>query len=172
MKTLEKEITWTGDGFGASEAITLRFVKREGLVCLYERIKKSGQSDGYEVFTVKVVQEGAPMPGGGVVAETYESYPRGNSFGKTAWQIIGKDKAEEKFQTLLNKANHVEEEATEFTVPVAEFTCGDLADSNEVTYAEAQGFIKENLGKTIKLSRQGRKEGHTRGKPSNFYVKI
>lgn len=176
MKTLEKEIIWTGDGFGAADAITLRQVKREGLVCVYERIKKSGQHDGYEVFVVKIVKEGAPMPGGGTVAETYESYPRANSFGRTAWHLRGMPLVEQRFQELLQKQNQLENDEDEapktFTVPAVEFTCGELAETNAATYAEAQAFIKENLDKVIKFHRQGRKDGQTRGKPSNFYVKI
>jgi hypothetical protein len=176
MKTLEKEIIWTGDGFGEANAITLRQVKREGRVCVYERIKKNGTHDGYEVFTVKVVEAGAPMPGGGVVAETYESYPRANSFGRTAWHLRGMPLVDQRFQELLTKQNALdsddEEAAVALSVPVVEFTCGELAETNSITYAEAQCFIKENLDKTIKLVRTGRKEGQTRGKPSNFYVKI
>ena len=176
MKTLEPEIHWTGDGFGESNAITLKQVKREGRVCIYERFRKCGTSDGYEVFTVKVVEAGAPMPGGGVVAETYESYPRANSFGRTAWHIRGLVNAEKRFQELLQKQVEDESEDEEttvaVTVPAVEFTCGELAESNSITYAEAQAFIKENVGKTIKLHRTGRKEGQSRGKPSNFYVKI
>lgn len=172
MKTLEQSIVWTGDGFGMSDAITLNQVKRSGNVCIYERIKKNGVHDGHEVFVVKVVEEGSPMPGGTFVTETYESYPRTNSFGKTAWHIRPLKAAEVKFQELLDKQNGVELTEEALTIPIVEFTTNDLAEENDVVYAEAQAFIKASLEtNTIKFVREGRKDGQTRGKPSKFFIK-
>ena len=152
---------------------------------------------GYEIFKVKVVKAGTPMPGGGVVAEDYEQWPGDNAFGRTAWHCHSLKWVEKRFDEITNKAlgiveePEIEDEETvetetqptrgrgrpraeipTMTIPTVEFTVGDLAEANNVEYHIASMYVKENVGKLFKLNRTGRKEGTTRGKPSNFYVKI
>jgi hypothetical protein len=108
-------------------------------------------------------------------AKAIVGYQEVKDFGKTAWHM-SKGGAFAKFDELVAKGVADEDEENEVAapviVPVMEFTCGDLAESNGITYAEAQKFLKENIDKTIKIHRTGRKDGQTKGKPSNFYVKI
>lgn len=166
---------WTGDGFSANP-VHLKQVKRTEAVALYERWHNEGQTfNGYEVFVIKKRLKGQPLPGGLFEQEDREVYPSAGQFGKTAWHC-SKGQAFAKFDELVAKGVADEDEENEVTapviVPVMEFTCGDLAESNGITYAEAQKFLKENIDKTIKLHRTGRKDGQTKGKPSNFYMKI
>jgi hypothetical protein len=166
---------WTGDGFSANP-VHLKQVKRTETVALYERWQNKGETfNGYEVFVIKKRLKGQPLPGGLFEEEDREVYPSAGQFGKTAWHMP-KTAAFAKYDELVTKGITDEAEENEpeaaVIVPVIEFTCGDLAESNSITYAEAQKFLKENIDKTIKLHRTGRKDGQTRGKPSNFYVKI
>ena len=166
---------WTGDGF-SSNPVHLKLVKRTATVALYERWHNKGETfNGYEVFVVKMRLKGQPLPGGLFEQEDREVYPACGQFGKTAWHC-SKSSAFAKFDELVavGVAEEAEEneEAVAIVVPVVEFTCGDLAEANGISYAEAQKFLKENIDKTIKLNRQGRKPGVVKGKPSNFYVKI
>lgn len=166
---------WTGDGFSANP-VHLKQVKRTATVALYERWHNEGATQhGYEVFVIKNRFKGQPLPGGLFEEDDREVYPSAGQFGKTAWHC-SKGEAFRRFDELVAKgvaADAEDDEAPKvFTVPVVEFTCGDLATANDATYAEAQSFIKENIDKTIKFIRQGRKAGTTKGKPSNFYAKI
>lgn len=176
MKELPLERVWTGDGRGQSDAVTHTQIKRTADVALYSVTTKTGTVIGYELFIIKKRFKGQPLPGDLFETEDREVYPSSGPFGKTAWNIASLERALKRFDELVAQgvtdAAEEDETETSFTVPVIEFTCGDLAEANSVTYAEAQSFIKENLDKTIKLARTGRKEGQTRGKPSNFYVKI
>lgn len=167
---------WTGDGFSANP-VHLKQVKRTATVAMYERWHDKGTVfKGYEVFAVKMRLKGQPLPGGLFEAEDREVYPSSGQFGKTAWNPANLDRAESRYAELVAKGvaadSDEEETVATITVPVVEFTCKELAETNHMSYAEAQAFIKENIDKTIKFTRQGRTDGQTRGKPSNFYVKI
>lgn len=198
MRTLEEVKIWTGDGLGQQYAVTLTQLKRTPTVALYQRTQKNDAPQGYEVFMVKVVEAGTPLPGGGVVEESYEQYPTANRFGKTAWAPLSLRHAEKIYENLVKglKPCNVDEETDEdetpetptvprvpgqrgrvkgerpqLTVPVMEFTVKELAEANKVDYPVAFTFIKEAIeGKTIKFVRSERRA--TRGKESNIYAKI
>lgn len=95
IKLLEVDKIWTGDGFGASDAILLHQVKRKGNVAIYSvsKEKTPHMIRGYEVFRFKTVLKGTPLPGNLTVDQTYEQYPGSNMFGKTAWAIGGEPEA-------------------------------------------------------------------------------
>ena len=136
---------------------------------------------------------------GGVKIEPAEVYPSNEKWGVTGWtykELLG---AKKRFNSLLGK-NTVQptEENTEETdtvqessnqpetpkrgrpttkvlptmiIPIEEFTCKQLAEKNQVAYIDASNFIRENLGKTLVLTKTAKIENQ-RGKPSNFYKKI
>lgn len=175
MIELPKLKVWTGDGFSANP-VHLKLVKRTATVALYERWHNEGKTfNGCEVFVIKMRLKGQPLPGGLFEAEDREVYPSSGQFGKSAWHLTRKA-AEAKFDELVEKgvtdADEENEVAATVTVPVAEFTCGELAEANGISYGDAQKFLKENIDKTIKLTRTGRRLGIAKGKPSHFYSKI
>lgn len=105
IKPLEIDKIWTGDGFGASDAILLHQVKRTGNVALYSVSKEKTPNliRGYEVFRFKTVLKGTPLPGNLVVDQSYEQYPGTNMFGKTAWSIGTLSVAESTFDRLVKE---------------------------------------------------------------------
>jgi hypothetical protein len=167
-------------------------------VALYQRTQKNGAPQGYEVFMVKVVEAGTPLPGGGVVEESYEQYPTANRFGRTAWAPGSLGHAEKIYANLVEgrkpcdvgeetdgeetpetptvprvpgQRGRVKGERPQLTVPVMEFTVKELAEANKVDYPVAFTFVKEAVeAKTIKFVRSERRAA--RGKESNIYSKI
>ena len=81
MKKLQKEFTANYDKVGNNKFVQLR--KEDG-VAMYERLNMDGTHRIYEVFIVKVVEKGTPLPGGNKVQETYEQYPGCAAFGRYA----------------------------------------------------------------------------------------
>jgi hypothetical protein len=198
MRTLELERVWTGDGRGTQFAVTQTQVKRTDTVALYKITLKNGAPGGYEVFMVKIVEGGTPLPGGGDVEESYEQYPTANRFGRTAWHIGSLEYAEKVYGNLVagRKSSDCDtdaegEDATEvsteprvagqrgrtkgprpqLTVPVMEFSVKELAELNKVEYTVASIFVKESVeSKTIKFVRPERRA--SRGKETNIYAKV
>ena len=100
MKKLEKEFTGNYDRVGMNRFVQLR---KENGVAIYERFNTDDTHRSYEVFIVKVVPKGAPLPNGKVVEESYEQYPGANAFGKTAYDCRTLAQAEERFDQLVQK---------------------------------------------------------------------
>lgn len=170
MKTLELEKIWTGDGYGTTDAITLRQIKRTATAAIYQRFANNGNSQGFEVFTIKVVEAGTPLPGGVVVPETYEQYPTANRFGKTAWHVTNLDKAESIY-VRLNTAPVDGKVFVKFDVPMGEFTAGELAEQNDVEYITASNYIKNSLANnTMRFVREERR--NPKGKASKLYTGV
>ncbi|NBX51168.1 hypothetical protein EBT25_14880, partial [bacterium] len=67
MKKLQKEFTANYDKIGNNKFVQLR---KENGVAMYERLNMDGTHRSYEVFIVKVVEKGTPLPGGNKVQET------------------------------------------------------------------------------------------------------
>jgi hypothetical protein len=97
MKDLEKSFKTNADGSGLQ---TFEQVKRNDIVAVYKRIRDDGTTFGYEVFYIKIVKAGSPLPGGGVVAEDYVSYPGKSAFGKTAYFYPDLNSALAKFDEM------------------------------------------------------------------------
>ena len=72
MKKLQKEFTGNYDKVGMNKFVQLR---KENGVAMYQRFNTDGSPRSYEVFIVKVIPKGAPLPNGKTVEESYESYP-------------------------------------------------------------------------------------------------
>ena len=121
MKQLEKTFVKNCDGYGNH---TFTQIRREGIIAAYRRNRvKDGTPVGYEVFLIKTVKAGSPLPGGGMVAESYEQYPGAAAFGRHAWSISWGPSAEarvnRKFEELLKgeiPVVEVEGEETEIEI--------------------------------------------------------
>jgi hypothetical protein len=101
MKKLQKEFTGNYDKVGMNKFVQ---IKKENNVAIYQRFNTDGTPRSYEVFIVKVVPKGAPLPNGKTVEESYEQYPGANAFGKTAYDCRTIEQAEERFEQLVIKA--------------------------------------------------------------------
>ena len=197
MKTLPLQRLWTGDGRGLASAVTHTQLKRTDTTALYSVTDKRGVIIGYEVFIVKKRLKGQPLPGGLFEEEDREVYPSANSFGRIAWAPANLSEAERRYNELCSPAVKLEAEdeevetvapvvtgeprrrgrqpsnkpAVNLTIPVAEFTVGELAEQNGVQYPIAFMFLKGELEKnTVKLLRT-EKRCVGKGKPSNIYAK-
>lgn len=101
MKILEKTFVMNADKCGNHNFTQVR---REGAICMYRRDRvNEGTLHSVEVFITKTVKAGSPLPGGGQVAEDYEQYPGGSSFGRTAWSTNTIEAGNLIFERLLNK---------------------------------------------------------------------
>jgi len=103
MKKLENQFTMNADKVGNN---IFTQVKREGKVAIYKRSWPDGEVKSYEVFIIKTVEKGSPLPNGKTVEETYESYPGAASFGKTAYDCKTIDRAESRFVELMEKVKN------------------------------------------------------------------
>lgn len=159
MKTLETNFTANADKSGNNRFIQLRKDKN---AAMYRRETLTGNVIGFEVFLFRTVLQGSPLPGGGTVSETYESYPGGKAFGRSAWFIGGhqaEQRANERFNELVNgslktenaaetdetatvsvvKVSKVRTERPKLKWPEGPFSQRELADMN--------GFFGENYKK-------------------------
>jgi len=195
MKLLPTEKIWTGDKLGDVAAVTLTQLKRtppdaKHTAALYKRTTKNGRDDGYEVFIINVVNGGTPLPGGGVVEESYEQYPTSNRFGRVAWSPLSLERAEQIYSDLIkgnkpcNVPNEVDETSEQgnsipvvrvtsvdsLNLPDTEFSTKELAEKNGVGYPVAFIFLKQAIAmKMVKFSREERR--NVKGKPTKLYVK-
>jgi hypothetical protein len=109
MILLEKEKQWTGDGYG-SRPITLRQVKVERFfvppktngVAMYERISNDGTFDGFEVFQIKLSLKGDVLPNGSKVENDKERHPSCSAFGRYAWHILKRERADKVFDSQVS----------------------------------------------------------------------
>ena len=100
MKLLRTDFVANYDKSGDNHFVQ---VKLSDKAAVYSREHIDGTPRGYEVFKIKVVKAGTPLPGGNVVDEDYVQYPGTNAFGRTAWYYHGtfaKSAALHKFEEL------------------------------------------------------------------------
>lgn len=186
MKELQKEFVMNADKCGNH---TFTQVRREKNVALYRRDKvDTGRFQSCEVFFVKVVKAGSPLPGGGTVAEDYEQYPGASAFGRTAWSICGKESdallcANKRFEELLKETSEVETTTDETVIPVIKvsnterralnwpdkpFTQKELAAFNHIdNYKEVYTDLQRALA-SGKIVVSGQRES-TRGKSAKLF---
>lgn len=118
MKKLQKEFTGNFDRVGMNKFVQL---KVENGVAMYERQNMDDTFRSYEVFIVKTVEKGTPLPNGKFVEESYQAYPGCASFGKTAYDCKTIDSAEKRFDELVKKVKDsadAKEEAVKSGKPV------------------------------------------------------
>ena len=176
MITLPQTKRWTGDGFGDTDARIFTLVQRNEKVALFKRtVEKTGRSDGYEVFVVKMRLKGQALPGGLFEQEDREVYPSAGSFGKTAWHIHNLPFAKQRFEDLtLKGAVEAEEEnapAKTYLIPAGDFTTKEFAAANNVEYSEATIWLRENTGTLVLITGERKPPAGTRGKASKTFAK-
>ena len=184
MKKLEKKFTMNADKVGDN---IFTQIKREGDVAIYERAWPDGRIKGYEVFMIKTVEKGTPLPNGKKVEETYESYPGAASFGKTACDCKTLDRAEERFEEFLEKVKNRDEAAEEakrtgkpnrgkrtkvkpvVNVPKGKFTMKMLIAETGMTQPQLYPFVKQWLTDSLIEVVESVKAEAGRGRPSLVY---
>ena len=97
MKLLRTEFVANYDKCGDNKFIQVKLTDKSAV---YRREYMDGRLKSFEVFKIKVVEAGAPLPNGKVVEESYVVYPGGQSFGKTAWEYKNLAAAMDKFNEL------------------------------------------------------------------------
>lgn len=185
MKKLEKRFTMNADKVGDN---IFTQIKREGGVAIYERAWPDGRIKGYEVFIIKTVEKGTPLPNGKQVEETYESYPGAASFGKTASDCRSLAQAEERFEEYLVKVKNREEAAEEskrtgkpnrgkrvakdkpaVKLPKDKFTMKMLISDTGLTQPQLYPIVKQWLAdKLVEVVESVKAEGG-KGRPSMVY---
>jgi len=189
MKNLQKEFTGNFDRVGNTKFVQL---KKENGVAMYERQNMDGTFRSYEVFIVKVVEKGTPLPGGNTVQETYEQYPGCAAFGKTAYDCKTIDSAEKRFEELVLKvktSNDAKEEAVKSGKPIrrgrkaspklnvqmplnkgTKFTISMLTTYTDVDRTFITKAVKEWLADGVITVSGSVKNESGRGKPSTEYT--
>ena len=169
-------------------------LKREGNVCLYSRTKvENNRPMGYEVITTKTVKAGTVYAKGAKPTEKdTESYPGGESFGKTAWFFLNKKLAEKRFSALVKGINQTKPIPTDEPVvtSVVKTVPTVVVKSNEKNYvipdgefsqagfAMANGFpvrgVVYNVLHTLLLKgfvKESRRTKMGAGRPTTFFAK-
>jgi hypothetical protein len=182
MIKLETEFVSGEAGF-SQDPLTYKQVKRTDAVALYER-SRNGVVKDYEVFLVKVKAKGTKetFPNGVVkiLEDDTERYPSTGQWGRIAWSFRCKGGAEAKFDELVKGVTEEAEEEEKpessvktvvLTIPEGEWTVGELAEKNHVSYPAAFLFVKAALGEQkVKFVREERR--HAKGKASKLYSKV
>lgn len=184
MKKLEKKFTMNADKVGDN---IFTQIKREGGVAIYERSWPNGTVKSYEVFIIKTVEKGTPLPNGKKVEETYESYPGAASFGRTASDCKSLDQAEVRFEEYLEKVKNREEAAEEskrtgkpnrgkstkaksvVKVPKGKFTMKMLISDTGLTQPQLYPIVKQWLADSLIEVVESVKAEGGRGRPSLVY---
>jgi len=191
MKKLQKEFTANYDKVGNNKFIQ---IKKENGVAIYERQNMDGSHRSYEVFAVKVVEKGTPLPGGNKVQETYEQYPGCATFGKTAYDCKTIDQAEKRFDELVKKVKDsadAKEEAAKTGIPIkrgrkasvkmnvkmplnkgSKFTISMLTTYTGIHVAFIRKAVKEWLNDGVITVNGSVKNEAGRGKPATEYVVV
>jgi len=177
MKLLKKEFIHNADKTGDMKFIQLR---KENGVALYKREKLDGALFGYEVFAIKTVEAGSPLPGGSTVEETYEQYPGASAFGKTAYAPATLQHAEKLFSQLIEKVKLSEANpgrrgrsskvnSISVTVPLGNFTMNQWVDESGQDYFLLRKKMKKllNDGRVEKIGTVKNESG--RGKSKIIY---
>ena len=191
MKKLQKEFTGNFDRVGNTKFVQL---KKENGVAIYERQNMDGSHRSYEVFAVKVVEKGTPLPGGNKVQETYEQYPGCAAFGKTAYDCKTIDQAEKRYDELVKKVKDsadAKEEAAKTGIPIkrgrkasvkmnvkmplnkgSKFTISMLTTYTGIHVAFIRKAVKEWLNDGVISVNGSVKNEAGRGKPATEYVVV
>lgn len=161
MKLLQKEFTMNADRSGEQ---LFKQLRKDGGVALYERLK-DGKHYDYEVFVIKTIAAGTPLPNGKKVEETYEQYPGAAVWGKSAWSPATLEQANAMFDNLVVKLRSEAGQpkrrgrkskiTKEIVLPRGKFTMKALITKTGLTqpvlYLRLQKLIK--TGKVIEVGR-------------------
>lgn len=164
MITLEKTFV-SGDGGFSADPLTYTQLNRTATAAVYER-SRNGKVMDYEVFKIKILAKGTKVFQN-ITEDDQEKYPGASQFGISAWCCISKAIAMARYVEL---SKDVVEEKKELTIPTKEFTVGEFAEQNGMTYANAFLFIKSAAKSgSVKFIREERR--NVKGKASKIYAK-
>jgi len=177
MIKLEEKFV-SGEGGFSSNPLTYTQLARTETTAIYER-SRDGEPKDYEVFRIKILPKGTQVFKT-ITEDDQEKYPSSSQFGFSAWSFHGKfgkkaafDRYEELKKEAADKLIADEEEVEEkkdLTIPVNEFTVGEFAEKNDMSYANAFVFIKGALENgSVKFVREERRQA--KGKASKIYAK-
>lgn len=186
MKKLQKEFSGNYDKVGLNKFVQIR---KENGVAMYQRFNTDGTHRSYEVFIVKVIPKGAPLPNGKTVEESYESYPGSAQFGRIAYDCRTIDQAEDRFDELVEKvkiSTEAKEEAIKtgktnkgrratkkiaISTPKAKFTMKMLVSQSGLSQPQIYPLIKQWLADgIITIVDQIKPEG--KGRPAMVYQPV
>jgi len=178
MKLLKKEFIHNADKCGDNKFVQ---IKRQDGVAMYQRFDLENNSKGYEVFLIKVIKEGTPLPNGSCVEESYERYPGSAQFGKTAFAPYTLKSANDHFNKLLKRYSDTSTPKrgrqskyadVTVTVPIGKFTMKQWVDESGCDYFFLRKKIKPLIktGKVKKVGEQKNSKG--KGKPQIVYQLI
>jgi hypothetical protein len=173
MIKLEEKFVSGVDGF-STDPLTYTQLARTETTAIYER-SRNGIAKDFEVFRIKILPKGTKVFQT-VTEDDQEKYPGASQFGFNAWTFNNKAYAMQRFEELGKeksaeaKAEAKEEERKALTIPVGDFTVGEFAEKNGMTYANAFIFVKGAVEKgSVKFLREERRAA--KGKPSKIYAK-
>lgn len=171
MIKLELEFV-SGDGGFSADPLTYKQLARTENTAIYER-SRDGKVKDYEVFRIKILPKGTQVFKI-ITEDDQEKYPSTGQFGLSAWSFRNKGGAFARYEQLGKEAAIEAAEEAEppksITVPVGEFTVGEFAEKNEMSYANAFLAVKSALGDgSVRFLREERRQA--KGKPSKIYAK-
>lgn len=170
MKTLSINFVSNFDKMGDNRFV---MIQRNNDVALYRREDMEGHVIGYEVFKIKIVLEGAALPGGNKIEESYEKYPGAKSFGKVAYFTPNLNRAKELYQELTNEVLLGKKTKNkEINIPNGNFTMKMLIELTKSNQAHLYPIVKKweenHLIKVVLLE----KPKNGRGRSAKVYRKV
>lgn len=162
----------SGDGGFSADPLTYKQLARTENTAIYER-SRDGKVKDYEVFRIKILPKGTTVFKT-VTEDDQEKYPSTGQFGISAWSFRSKGGAFARYEELKKEASDKETEEAEapksLVVPIGEFTVGEFAEKNSLSYANAFLIVKASLANnSVKFLREERRQA--KGKPSKIYSK-
>lgn len=169
---IKLELTFvSGEGGFSTDPLTYTQLARTDSLAIYER-GRDGKAVDFEVFRIKVLPKGTKVFQT-VTEDDQEKYPGSSQFGFIAWTFIDRARAFARFEQLKTEAVDKAEEKEakkDLTIPVGEFTVGEFAEKNGMTYANAFVFVKGAVeAGSVKFVKEERRQA--KGKPSKIYAK-
>lgn len=162
----------SGEGGFSTDPLTYTQLARTETTAIYER-SRNGIPKDYEVFRIKILAKGTKVFQT-ITEDDQEKYPGSSQFGFIAWSFNNRVYAMKRYEELSKQASDAaegkEEVKKEMVIPIKEFTVGEFAEQNGMTYANAFVFVKGALEKgSVKFLREERRQA--KGKPSKIYTK-
>ena len=150
-----------------------RFIKDlEGGWMIYEKTKEATKTKKYELIKPKKQDQ---FVFHGKTIEAKWVYPNNNAFGRTGFDCISLDAAQNRYSEIVKagEKKEVEEELKneEVRIPTKDFTIKDFIKANpKLNYSIAYQKIKELISN--KDIRPAGEKKNKRGKASNLYKKV
>lgn len=161
----------SGEGGFSADPLTYTQLARTETIAIYER-SRNGHATDFEVFRIKILPKGTKVFQT-VTEDDQEKYPGSSQFGFIAWAFNDRARAFVRYEQLKKEADgklEAAEAKKDLTIPVGEFTVGEFAEKNGMTYANAFVFVKGAVeAGSVKFIKEERRQA--KGKPSKIYAK-